>query len=115
MKTLYPSEQFEGERFAEWLESQGYLFSHLAQSTRTSNWGSKMKNKRAGVKPGVPDYLICLKSRRLLFVELKKAKGGQVSLAQQSWLLQLNICGAKAVLARGAAEAIAAVEKEEQA
>lgn len=111
---LCPSEEYEGELFASWLSDQGYLFSHLAQNTFTRSFATKAKLKRAGVKPGVPDYLICLKNQRLMFVELKRIKGGQVSVEQKEWLSNISACGCLAIVAKGFEAAREAVLKAEE-
>lgn len=68
-------------------------FSHIAQETFTRNWGTKNKNKAEGVRPGVPDYIIITKDYELLFIELKRVKGGVVSEAQRGWIADLNAMG----------------------
>lgn len=69
--------------------------------------------KRTGVKPGVPD--MCLPVARQgyhgLFIELKREKGGRVSVDQKRWLLALSQEGYKACLCRGADEAIAKLKE----
>lgn len=76
------------------LMNQGKIlnFTHLAQETFTLSWSAKAKNKRQGVRPGVPDYLIVL-PYCLLFIELKRTKGGKVSSEQQKWIDDINKSG----------------------
>lgn len=100
-KTFVPTEDYETTLFAQWLEESGYLFSHLAQNTFTRSWSVKQKLTRNGVKKGVPDFLLCLKRGGVMFVELKRTKGGKVSPEQKIWLEQLNAAGAIAVVAKG--------------
>lgn len=73
------------------LQKQGKIISytHIPQETYTKNWGTKMRNKREGVKPGMPDYVIVYPSK-VLFLEMKRAKGGVVSPEQKKWLEILN-------------------------
>lgn len=89
-----PTEHEESVTFAQWLEYQQHLgniitYTHLAQETFTKNWGTKMRNKQEGVVPGIPDYIIATK-KALIFVEMKRVKGGKVSPAQQTWIRTLN-------------------------
>jgi len=64
-------------------------YTHIPQETYTKNWGTKMRNKREGVKAGIPDYLIVFKNKKLLFLEMKRRVGGTVSPEQQDWLEKL--------------------------
>ncbi len=90
----------------QYLELKGYLFSKLAQETFTRSWGTKMKNKMSGVRPGVPDMLIILPNKKLLFIEMKRSVGGRTSPEQIKWIQELNECkGVIAVEAHGFEEA----------
>lgn len=90
----------------QYLELKGLLFSKLAQETFTKSWGIKMKNKMSGVRPGVPDMLIILPNQKLLFIEMKKLKGGHTSPEQIRWIKELNNCkGVIAFVAHGFEEA----------
>ncbi len=90
----------------QYLELKGYLFSKLAQETFTKSWAIKMKNKMSGVRSGVPDMLIVLPNQKLLFIEMKRAKGGRTSEDQIKWIKALNNCrGVIAVEAHGFEEA----------
>lgn len=64
-------------------------YTHIPQETYTKNWGTKMRNKREGVKSGIPDYLIVFKNKKILFLEMKRQKGGTVSVEQKDWLEKL--------------------------
>lgn len=68
--------------------------------------------KAEGVKAGVPDLMLPIASKCFhgLFIEMKKPKGGQVSPKQQEWLDLLNANGYRAVVCRGAEEAIREIE-----
>lgn len=69
--------------------------------------------KKQGVKRGVPD--MCLPVARGgyhgLYVELKRQKGGTVSETQKSWITALAEQGYKAVVCRGAEEAIRTIKE----
>ncbi len=116
-KPYIPKESEEAVTFANWLTMKGLKFTHLAQETFTKNWGTRMKNKREGVNPGIPDYVIIIPPRgdcatyNLAFVELKRTKGGVLSPAQKSWIDSLNMClGVECAVAHGAQEAIDFIE-----
>lgn len=69
--------------------------------------------KQQGVKSGVPD--MCLPVARGgyhgLYIELKRVKGGRVSEQQKQWLAALNAQGYKAVVCKGAGEALDVLQK----
>ena len=69
--------------------------------------------KAQGVKSGVPD--MCLPVARNgyhgLYIELKRQKGGTVSETQKSWLTALAEQGYKAVVCKGAEEAIRTIKE----
>jgi VRR-NUC domain len=108
-KPFTPSEDHESVSFANWLElkiSEGASiekFSHLPLETHTSPIQAK-RLQRMGVRRGVPDYLIVVKNR-IVFIELKRAHGGQVSPAQTAWLDALGRAGAVVAVCEGASEA----------
>ena len=84
------------------LQQQGKIeaFTHIPNSTYTESWNQKRRNKRIGVAPGVPDFMIVCR-RGLLFIEMKKAKGGVISATQKAWLKYLEIAGIKAEVCAG--------------
>jgi len=105
------SEHDEAVVFAQYLQLKGYKFAHIPNETYTTSWNQKRKNKMEGVSSGVPDYLICVKGQ-LIFIELKRVKGGRVSDNQKGWLEALNDCkSVNALVANGADEAIQIIEK----
>lgn len=71
-----------------------------------------IKLKNEGVTAGVPDLFLPYPSNGYhgLFIELKKSKGGTVSSEQKIAIERLNKHGYKAVVCKGAQEAIAVVE-----
>lgn len=80
------------------------LYSHLPHETYTSSWSVKRKNKAEGVKRGVPDYIIITKCH-VLFIELKRRKGGVFSLEQQEWIGRLQGQKIEATMCKGFEEA----------
>ncbi len=98
------------------------------------------KLKRMGQSRGFPDYLVIIPAQRvfdrecrycvihhaeyggqnvtaeifsyrLVFIEMKRKKGGVVSPEQKQWLNVLNLAGIESVVCRGADEAIRFVEE----
>ena len=87
-----PTEDEEQFALIDWLELCGLRFAHVPNSTFTKHMSVKMKNHRLGVRPGVPDLMILIPPHRskdgeghLLWVELKRRKGGVVSKEQREW------------------------------
>jgi hypothetical protein len=114
IKVHPPSEAFEHKRVLMYLElgeKQGrWIFSHLA--SESSSKSQRIKNARNGLKKGLPDFLVCAPTR-VLFIELKKRKGGKVSPEQKVWIAALSAAGCPATVARGFDEAKAFLEKYE--
>lgn len=85
----FPTEQAECEQLALWLKSKKYKFTHVPNETFTKSWSQKLKNKRAGVSKGFPDYVILVRDC-CVFIEMKKQKGGTVSKEQKEWIEALG-------------------------
>jgi len=106
-----PTEHEEQCAFVEYLEAKGLKFTSIPNSTRTPHWGTKMKNKKSGLRPGLPDMLIILPNTGLLFIEMKRKKRSTVSVFQKEWIAELNkLDNVEAVIAKGADKAIEFVE-----
>jgi hypothetical protein len=107
-----PSEENEQATFVQWLELKGIPFSAIPNSTYTTSWKQKNKNTRTGLRPGLPDLLLVLPYSCLVFIEMKKRKGGVVSEHQARWIETLNtVPNCQAYIAKGSDEAIAIVER----
>lgn len=114
-----PTEDEEQMALVDWLELVGLRFAHIPQSTFTKHMGVKMRNKRLGVRAGVPDMMILIPPHRskdgeghLLWIEMKRRKGGVVSQEQREWLtafMMLESVNIDAMVARGWDEAREAV------
>lgn len=93
MKLLLPTEYDECVALAAYLDTlqtqkKILRYTHIPNETYTKSWHAKMKNKRQGVRPGFPDYVI-LFPNTILFLEMKRKKGGALSQEQKEWLLDL--------------------------
>jgi len=51
----------------------------------------KAKNKASGLRAGLPDLLVII-NKRLVFIEMKRNKGGKASPEQMDWLIKLSEC-----------------------
>lgn len=113
---MNPLEYEECIIFTDWLnimKSLGKIvdYAHIPNGTYTPSWNQKRKNARLGVSAGFPDYAIITRGRHLLFVEMKRVKGGRVSEEQEFWLKELGATGAYTTVAQGANQAIKFVEQ----
>lgn len=113
-----PTEYEEQCALVDYLELKGLLFSKVAQETFTKSWQQKMKNRRSGLRKGLPDMFIYIPPERaacnvmLLAIEMKRPKGGRVSPEQKVWLESLDgIPHVAAKLANGFEEAKVIVDK----
>src|SRR5512139_2703436 len=109
-KTYYPSEAYESQRFVAWLEAQGLLFSHIPNESPSKR--QAIKNKRLGTRRGVPDFLVLVPGK-VIFVELKRQRGGRVSPEQKIWVAALTAAGCPAKVCCGAQEAIEFVKENQ--
>ena len=91
MKNLIPTEYDEQCALVEWLEIKGYKFTAIPNSTWTTSMNQKMRNKKSGLRAGLPDMLV-IHPKGLVFIELKRTKGGQVSEFQKEWIDALQNC-----------------------
>lgn len=106
-----PTEYEEQVAFVEWLELKKLKHSAIPNSTYTTSWNQKRKNKAMGLNAGLPDMLIIVPTG-LAFVEMKRKKGGKISPEQQSWIDALNRCsGVEARVCYGCDEAIAFISE----
>lgn len=109
------SEYEEQCLLVEYLEIKKLLFSKVAQETYTGNWGIVMKNKKSGLRKGVPDMIIVIPKpgkNILLFIEMKKKKGSVIGKEQEQWSIELNKCeGVYARICFGFEEAKEVVDK----
>jgi len=98
------SEHLEQAHLVSWFRKNYHpehrIFAIPNGGFRTGMAGMAMKAE--GLTKGVPDLFIpSLK----LFIELKKVKGGKLSIEQKDWLIYLNEVGYTAVMCSGQEEA----------
>lgn len=109
-----PPESKEQEAVAQYLDALNVVWCHVPNE-RKANAAYYAKLKRQGVKAGVPDNLIFNPSKcgtyAGLAIELKRRKGGTVSESQRNWQKALQAVEWKAVICKGADEAIKEIQE----
>lgn len=119
-----PTEDQEQEAFVQWLRLKGYPHFRVPNETYTRSWSQKAKNKKLGVSSGVPDLAVVVPTKaiaeryavsrdyeewygsRLVFIEMKRKKGGVTSANQKQWIKILNKAGVQTVVCKGCDAAI---------
>lgn len=113
MSELIPTEESEQAALFEWAAYNDELVPELAALYAIPNGGYRhvktaVTLKRTGVKAGVPD--ICLPvprdGKHGLYLEMKRRKGGEVSVSQRTWLNFLAGQGYATAVCRGWEEAV---------
>lgn len=87
-----PSEAFECRAFARWLSRQNLLlFSKIPIGDTTLAGPEGAKLRSLGVRPGVPDFVIVhIDTGNVLWIEMKRERGGKLSYAQSVWIHALH-------------------------
>jgi hypothetical protein len=113
-----PLEKDEADTLMDYMHARNLRFTHIRNETGIPDAQGKIRNMRAildyqaGVSPGFPDFCIILPRKGLLFIELKRERGGKVSEAQHAWILALNtLPGVQAEVCEGAARSIEVIER----
>jgi hypothetical protein len=109
---LEPEEQVWCIEYLEALKKKGnkVKYTSIPNSTFTKSWSVKRRNKQQGLRAGFPDLAIIL-NNILFFVELKRVKGGVLSLEQKEWIQALNEAGEYAYVCKGFGEFKELVDK----
>ena len=112
-----PHESEEQMAFVQWLTFKGLDFFAVKNEQTMSKKSPQMaaiqeaKAKRMGKKTGVQDLVIFTHSQ-IVFIEIKRKKGGKVSEEQKEWNKIVNKYPyAKAHICYGCTDAISVVEK----
>ena len=116
LKPYFPKEYSEQVTVFEWakfckLDGIDLLYATLNGVRLPIGLARKMK--RAGLKAGPPDINLDVPRHGFngLRIEMKREKGGTISLAQREWHEALRKEGYKVVVARGAQAAIEAIKE----
>lgn len=111
-KTKCPLEEDEQIAFVDWLAAKGLPFSAIPNSTYSNSWGVKMRNKRMGVRPGIPDLLVAIEGKCLIWVEMKRQRGTYPTEEQRRWIKIFNsIPNVEARVCNGCQKAIEFIEE----
>lgn len=86
-------------------------FTHVPNETFTRDWGTKMKNKRMGVRVGFPDYVIMTKTK-IILIEMKRSRGGVASPEQKAWVAGASKRGVPSYICHGFNEAKRILDSE---
>lgn len=113
MSLPVPTEEIEQMALVRYLELKGHKFTAIPNSTYTTSWKQKAKNKATGLRPGLPDMVIIIKDN-LVWVELKRTKGGVLSNHQKEWIKALERAGQTIIVAKGAEQAIKFIQSLEK-
>lgn len=94
-----PSEHLEQVRLVSWFRKtypDTRIFAVPNGGLRSASQGSALK--ASGTVAGIPDLFI---PSWLLWVEMKRAKGGTVSPEQKDWIAYLEGIGHTVIIGRG--------------
>ena len=107
-----PTEAQEQTALFQWAEMMQGRIPELALCFAIPNGGSRhpieaLHLKQQGVLPGVPDIMLPVMRGGYggLFIEMKRRKGGRVSVDQQRMILALRAQGYRVEVCRGWEEA----------
>ncbi len=105
---LMESEHLQQVRLVSWFR-RSYpgirVFAIPNGGARSGVQGASLKAE--GVSPGVPDLFV---PEWLLWVELKREKGGVVSPVQKDWIAYLESIGHRVIVGRGFEDAKRQIE-----
>ena len=110
MSNNTPLEYDECVTLVDYLELRGIKYSHINQEMYTTSWKQKNKAKALGVHPGVPDYIMIINDQ-LVFIEMKRQKGGRVSETQKEWIEALRKAGVNVHICYGFDQAKGVIDK----
>ena len=110
LKEKIPSEHKEQVAICRWMEKRGIFFTAIPNGgMRDANTRSMLKQE--GVIAGAPDLMVILDEGRILWLEMKRRKGGSVSAVQKAFHKKLIELGHDVVVCKGALEARIEIEK----
>lgn len=98
IKKSVPYERAEQVAVVRNLTRKGFFVYHIPNH--------KKMDKVAGALEGMPDLQVVLKDRQVIWIEMKRRKGGKVSDEQKKAHKVLKDLGHIVILAKGAKEAV---------
>ena len=84
-KIIVPSEDREQEVFVSWVKlthKDFLIFSIPNGGSRNKIEASKLK--RTGLLAGIPDLIVLMPNKQIVFIEMKKRTGGKISPIQKT-------------------------------
>lgn len=92
-----PTEYDECVLFAKYLRLLVYQgkvikFCHIPEM-HTKSHAQRSKNTMQGFNAGIPDYVIILNNKKVLWIEMKRTRGSSTSDEQYAWQEALNDAG----------------------
>lgn len=122
-KDFNPLEDDECIAFSRWLNENAIPHAHIANESRSSSQNAMIRGaklKRMGQSRGVWDYEVYVPIKgidgtvdcyELLKIEMKRRKGGTLSVEQKQWGKIYELAGINCKVCKGADEAIKYVSK----
>ena len=108
-----PLEKEEQQNFVKWLKANKIKHWANGLGVKLDYDVKYMASLRSqGHYKGIPDVTVLLPSGKVIFIELKRIKGGVVSPEQKKWIKDLQDLGYPAKVCYGADEAIEFVKEE---
>ena len=113
-KNLTPLEKEEQINFVSYCEMNNITVVHIANEFLSQNYANRFSYiksmKKQGYRIGFPDLAILAKNKtgthEVLFIEMKRQKGGRVSDEQKEWIQRLDNEGYCVGVAKGCESAI---------
>jgi hypothetical protein len=112
MKSLILTEHQEQKKVVQYCNRSNIPIFANTNGTYKKYEYHQVRFKNEGLMPGVPDLMIPLMCGGYggLFIEMKRIKGSVTSANQKKWIELLNTNGYKAVICKGAVEAVREIE-----
>lgn len=104
-------EQIAVVNYLELLMDSNKILAFTAFPQNGNNIPFIMRNKRLGVRPGFPDLILITRGHQLVFIEMKKKKGGTVRPEQRVWIELLIASGVVVHVCNGFDEAKLAIDR----
>ena len=108
MRSLHPTEHQEQAALIEWCRSQWAVLPELSRLFAIPNGGLRnivvaKKLKAEGSRKGVPDLFLPIPRGKYhgMFIEMKRAAGGRISVEQKDWIEFLEEQGYYTIVAYG--------------
>ena len=101
-----PTEHLEQAQFVAWFR-QAYpdflIFAIPNGEYRAMTVAKRLKAE--GVVPGVPDLCVLMPAGKVLFIEMKRQKGGVLSANQKEVIAKIECLGFDVIVCKGALDA----------